>query len=107
MVAFGTLREKELLPTVIRARFMAVKSFGVFEIDQDYLPANDAISINEVSDKIDSFENYQLRKREQQFSHQGKERPQGPEKQYPCRSGLEECVAIEMQSSQDKGEAIH
>jgi hypothetical protein len=43
MVAFGTLCEKELLPTAIRARFKAVKSFGIFEVDQSYLPGNDAI----------------------------------------------------------------
>jgi hypothetical protein len=33
MVAFGTLCEKELLPTAIRTRFMAVKSLGMFKVD--------------------------------------------------------------------------
>jgi hypothetical protein len=57
-VEIGTLCERELLPTAIRARFNTVKSFGIFEVDQSYLPANDAISINDVADKIDSFGNY-------------------------------------------------
>jgi hypothetical protein len=43
MVDFGTLSKKELLPTAIRARFKAVKSVGIFEVDQSYLPANNAI----------------------------------------------------------------
>jgi hypothetical protein len=43
IVAFGTLREKKLLPTAIRAQFKAVKSFDIFEVHQSHLPEKDAI----------------------------------------------------------------
>jgi hypothetical protein len=63
MLAFGTFREKDTALTALRSRFMEVKSFGIFDVDQPYRPANDSLSINEVTTSVNSFDNYLLRKR--------------------------------------------
>jgi hypothetical protein len=100
IVAFGTLREKELLPTAIRACFMAVKSYGIF----------DAVSINGVSDKIDSFDfvrrttNYA--NRNNILVIKAKNALRNLRSEYLCGSGLEECVAIEMHSLCSKREGF-
>jgi hypothetical protein len=71
MVAFGTLREKDTSLSALRNRFMASDSFGIIDTDPAFEPANDKISINDVSSKFDSFDDYLFRERQRQVDMRG------------------------------------
>jgi hypothetical protein len=61
---------------------MTSDSFGIFDTDQAFEPANDQISINDVSNKFDSLDDYLFRERERQFQLRGETRVEQHEERY-------------------------
>lgn len=88
MVAFGTLTNKETSLAALRTRFMAVKSFGSFDVDQAYEPANQALSINHVDNSLDDFDEYLLRERESAAKGRGQVRTEQMENELQTKAAV-------------------
>ena len=85
MVAFSTLRERKTSLNSLHTRFMAVKNYGTFDVDHAFLRRNSIVSINDVGKKIDSYDNYMLRKRQAQADTQGRIRTESHDQLYTER----------------------
>lgn len=72
MVASRALRDEEMSLHSLHTRFLIVESFGVFDVDQAYLPGNSTISINDVGKKTDSYDNDMSRQCQRQADVQGR-----------------------------------
>jgi hypothetical protein len=90
MVAFGTLLERETSFGSLRSRMMAGQAFGIIDTDQAFEPANDMVSINSVSEKHASFDEYQLRERQRQFEMRGDVRTEAKEEHYQAKTAAME-----------------
>jgi hypothetical protein len=64
MVAFGLFHEKTVSPHTIRNQLMATPNYGSFPVDQNYVPANEKASLNDVEGKYDTYAESMLQARQ-------------------------------------------